>query len=52
MEPMFSRLDVIPFQKYPNAGAWLRHVLADKRQHFWAVIEELLGKVETKGDKQ
>jgi hypothetical protein len=44
MEPMFSRIDVIPFQKYPNAGAWLKQVLADKREHFWAAIEKLLGK--------
>jgi hypothetical protein len=43
MEPMFSRLDSIPFQKYPKAGACLRQVLADKRADFWAAIEELLG---------
>jgi hypothetical protein len=52
MEPMFSRLDAIPFQKYPKAGTWLRQVLAVKREQFWAAIEELLGKVGTERDKQ
>jgi hypothetical protein len=52
MEPMFSRLDSIPFQKYPKAGAWLRQVLADKRADFWAAIEELLGKVGSEGNRQ
>ena len=47
MEPMFNRLDAIPFQKYPNAGAWLSKGLADKREQFWTVIEELLGKLGT-----
>jgi hypothetical protein len=42
MEPMFNRLDSIPFLKYPKAGAWLRQVLADRRADFWAAIEELL----------
>ena len=45
MEPMFSRLDTIPFQKYPKAGTWLRPVLSDRRECFWAVVEQLLGNV-------
>ena len=50
MEPMFNRLDAIPFKKYPKAGAWLSKVLADKREQFWIVVEELLGKLATDGN--
>jgi hypothetical protein len=51
MEPMFNRLDAIPFKKYPNAGAWLTKVLAEKREQFWIVVEELLGKLGTDAKK-
>jgi hypothetical protein len=45
MEPMFSRLGSIPFRKYPAAGAWLSGLLAKKREGFWMVVEELVGRL-------
>jgi hypothetical protein len=42
MEPMFSRLETIPFRQYPNAGALLSKELAKRREGFWAVVEDLL----------
>ena len=41
-QPMFSRLEAIPFRQYPEAGKWLSRALADRRERFWAVVEELL----------
>ena len=45
MEPMFSRLDAVPFQKYLKAGDSLKELLSEKRERFWAVVEELLRKL-------
>ena len=42
MEPMFSRLQAIPFRQYPEAGRWLNQELAVRRERFWAVVENLL----------
>jgi hypothetical protein len=42
MEPMFTRLESIPFRKYPKAGAWLSTELAARRQAFWQQIANLL----------
>jgi len=48
MEPMFNRLEAIQFQIFP-AGAWLSRVLTEKREQFWAEVEELLRKLGTDG---
>jgi hypothetical protein len=42
MEPMFSRLAAIPFRQYPKAGPWLSQALAERRERFWALVEDLL----------
>jgi hypothetical protein len=42
MEPMFTRLETIPFRQYPKAGMWLSKLVAEKREQFWAVVENLL----------
>lgn len=44
MEPMFNRLNDIPFRQYLAAGTWLSKILAEKRERFWAVADELLWK--------
>jgi hypothetical protein len=38
-----------PFRVCHPAGAWLSKVLSDKRERFWAVVEELLRKLGTDG---
>jgi hypothetical protein len=40
MEPMFSRIERLPYPKYPVAGEWLSQELAKKREAFWAVVRE------------
>ena len=42
MEPMFSRIEGIPFLKFPAAGHWLSQELMKRRDAFWAVICKLL----------
>jgi hypothetical protein len=51
MEPMFSRLEGIPFRKFSVAGPWLNQILADKREQFWECICEMLqGRIEQRSD--
>jgi hypothetical protein len=40
MEPMFTRLVLVPFAKYPRGGAWLSGLLQEKRERFWKAAGE------------
>jgi hypothetical protein len=49
MEPMFSRLESVPFWRYAHAGASLTRLLTDRRELFWAAVERLLPRPTSKG---
>ena len=42
MEPMFSRISLLPFQQYPMAGNWLVEQLDLNREAFWWAVQEIL----------
>ena len=42
MEPMFSRIEGIPFVKYPVAGKWLGEALTARREAFWETVRKQL----------
>lgn len=48
MEPMFSGIERVPFQKYPFAGKWLSQELIKRREAFWAVVRDMLQTVSPK----
>jgi hypothetical protein len=48
MEPMFSRIESVPFHEYPVAGKWLCQELLKRRGEFWAVVSALLQVVKPK----